>query len=181
MKVQLSLEERTINRIFYEPRPKGGLGRDVAVAKVLTEAFAEIREAVFRQLNAAESELRRLGFRPCDVAACNCGGWHQHRPTVIEESLTAQVAALKADRDHWREEHEHRRSETLAALMVEKAAQDRAEVVTEAAQRAIDALALNDSDAYALHPDTADKLNSVRCDLQNALARSTLDAPEKEA
>lgn len=41
MKVQLSLAERTVNRIFYESRPKGGLDRDVAVAKILNEAFAE--------------------------------------------------------------------------------------------------------------------------------------------
>lgn len=43
MKVHLSLEERTVNRIFYESRPKGGLARDVAVAKILSEAFEEVR------------------------------------------------------------------------------------------------------------------------------------------
>lgn len=57
MKVQLSLEERTINRIFYESRPKGGLGRDVAVAKILTEAFAEVAAKSEAELSRLRAEL----------------------------------------------------------------------------------------------------------------------------
>jgi hypothetical protein len=120
--------------------------RDLATVEALARAESELAEidqaedgrpvlafhctncdALRKRAEAAERELERLGFRRCDVAACNCGGWHQHRATVIESSLSAQVEALKKDRDHWREEHEHRRGECLAALMVEKAAQDRAE------------------------------------------------------
>jgi hypothetical protein len=82
------------------------------------------------ELDAARSLLGRLGFRRCDVAACNCGSYHQHRPTLIEESLAAQVKALLGQRDHWMDEHEKRRGECLAAFMVERASQDRAELLS---------------------------------------------------
>ena len=45
----------------------------------------------------------------------------------------------------------------------------RVEQLKAAAARAVDALALGDADAYALAPETADKLNGARCGLQNAL------------
>ena len=90
----------------------------------------------------AEAELERLGFRRCDVAACNCGGYHQHRPTQIESSLEKQRDAVMKERDHWRDEHEKRRGEALAAIMAEKSAQDRAEKSEALAERlAGDALA----------------------------------------
>lgn len=30
-----------------------------------------------QRLDKAEWVLRNSGFRPCDIAACNCGSWHQ--------------------------------------------------------------------------------------------------------
>jgi hypothetical protein len=30
-----------------------------------------------RRLGAAEWVLENAGFRRCDIAACNCGSWHQ--------------------------------------------------------------------------------------------------------
>lgn len=32
---------------------------------------------VEQRLQKAEWVLRSSGFRPCDIAACNCGSWHQ--------------------------------------------------------------------------------------------------------
>lgn len=64
MKVQLSLAERTINRIFYAPRKAGGLVRDVEVAEILNEAFAEVR-AESAALRESLEEARYL-FNLCD-------------------------------------------------------------------------------------------------------------------
>lgn len=58
---------------------------------------------------------------------------------------------------------------------VERLKEDRAALLSRevgfvvAMEATVKALALGDSDAYALHPDTADRLNGVRCGLQNAL------------
>lgn len=69
-----------------------------ATAKQAKDMYVEAA----RDRDKAAAELERLGFRRCAVAACNCGGWHQHRPTVIEASLWAQVEALKTERDRLR-------------------------------------------------------------------------------
>lgn len=32
-----------------------------------------------KRVDSAEAKLESLGYRRCDIAACNCGGWHLYR------------------------------------------------------------------------------------------------------
>jgi len=39
--------------------------------------------------------LEQAGWGPCDIAACNCGGWHKLRESQDERALRAEVARLR--------------------------------------------------------------------------------------
>jgi hypothetical protein len=45
---------------------------------------ADLYEAEQR-LRKAEDILDRLGYRRCDIPACNCGGYHYHLPPTVQK------------------------------------------------------------------------------------------------
>ena len=73
--------------------------------------LGEVNQDAMRQLAEAQREVERLkyyleqaGWRRCDVAACNCGGYHEHRKSDLEARcarLEAHLAkALNRERHH---------------------------------------------------------------------------------
>ena len=49
----------------------------MAIRAHLTRERREMTEDRQRRLDEAEWVLQNAGFRRCDIAACNCGSWHQ--------------------------------------------------------------------------------------------------------
>lgn len=71
-----------------------------------------------RERDALTDTLRRKGFVPCDIAACNCGSWHHRyglpqRMEEIREALTEAGHPLC-------NENGHLALKALAALVVER-------------------------------------------------------------
>lgn len=46
-----------------------------------------------------EGELEHHGFRRCDIAACNCGRYHDHRTHRLVDDLKDRIETLEAVRD----------------------------------------------------------------------------------
>lgn len=49
------------------------------VATVLREVHDTTKDEWADRASKAEAFIRTLGYRRCDVAACNCGSWHRER------------------------------------------------------------------------------------------------------
>ena len=47
------------------------------IAKRLTEQRDVSKDDWIERAYKAESFIRELGYRRCDIAACNCGSWHK--------------------------------------------------------------------------------------------------------
>ena len=103
MKVQLSLAERTINRIFYAPRSKaGGLARDKEVFDILNEAFDEARAQV-----AAPEPARSLSAETAQCCMCGKPGLSTAEDGGPEAELTdgrwvcSEICWERATDDAW--------------------------------------------------------------------------------
>lgn len=59
------------------------------------ELWARINE-IGRQRDAFEATLRLHRFRPCDIAACNCGSWHAPENVRAEKAESERDAAVEA-------------------------------------------------------------------------------------
>lgn len=71
-----------------------------------------------RERDALTDILRRHGFVPCDIAACNCGSWH-HRYGLRQRM--DEVKEALADAGHpLCNENGHLVSKALAALIEER-------------------------------------------------------------
>ena len=59
------------------------------------EAPAQNYNSILARAEKAEAFLERAGYRQCDIAACNCGSWHQHSDQVerLRAALEYQAAA----------------------------------------------------------------------------------------
>lgn len=49
------------------------------VAKHSAEQRDASKDELYTRALNAESFIRELGYRRCDIAACNCGSWHLWR------------------------------------------------------------------------------------------------------
>lgn len=65
---------------------------------------AELRSNVeMRMRDDIERQLRRVGYRKCDIAACNCGSWHRTSlPTPPSPSRELEMARLAKFEDEYR-------------------------------------------------------------------------------
>lgn len=91
----------------------------------------------------AVAELERLGYRRCDVAACNCGGYHAPPGHT--------VASLNGEREHYRERAMRAEAERDEARDLYRETEERrcqALSEREAAEAERDALRATKNDAY---------------------------------
>lgn len=66
------------------------------------ERNERVDKTTARQDVKQESPSAGRAQAKCDIAACNCGSWHQHRPTsppAIPEALRGYLEAMRAEAD----------------------------------------------------------------------------------
>lgn len=80
------------------------LTAEVADRKMMDDLHKDFRGdfySVYDELGASRRFLASEGYRRCDIAACNCGSWHDHSPTGYNglnqkiDDLTTEVERLR--------------------------------------------------------------------------------------
>lgn len=67
-------------------------GKGQSALSILWQENAKLREA-----------LERAGWGLCDIPACNCGGWHQMRPSRMESELQSRCERGELELDNLRD------------------------------------------------------------------------------
>ncbi len=103
---------------------------------------------------------------------------------LTRKDLEAELTQERERREYWESEHSKRRGETLAALMVEKAAQDRAESAEAELKKAhgeAAAIRKASQDFIALIGDAMHGVDVTKLDPERKLARAYNDALSSNA